>query len=182
MKYITIVRILPEDTIVFSKFQNKNCGKDFSLTWRREAHFKFPSFADVNERPIKMCLVGNTTILELQKPDQVIGQLLIEDPDHKESTGICTKRSPSLTYSQNYTCEIESNFIDVSSLKLDFYVDKKLKLHSNVTFNYAAKKQYIVPIICRDIHKPIHLIELTVTIKIKGKLLKCVYFLHDRLL
>ena len=115
-----------------------------------------------------MCLSGNKTVKELTNTDQIIGKIFIEDEDHKESKGICDKPFPSLKQSQNYTCEIESNVIDASSVKQDFYVDKNLIVHGNTTFNYKAKSQYLVPLMCRDILKPIHIIELTVTINVQG--------------
>ena len=115
-----------------------------------------------------MCLIGNKTVMELTSNDQIIGKIFIEDEDHKSSKGICEKHSPSLDQSQIYSCSIESNIMDVTSLKQDFYIDQNLVLHGNATFNHEAKSQYLVPLLCRDRSKPIHLIELTVTVRVQG--------------
>lgn len=116
-----------------------------------------------------MCLFGNKTVLELQNTDQVIGQIFIEDEDHKETKRICESSSPSLKQAQSYTCGIESNVIDVTPAKQIFYVDDKLVLHGNTTFDFKEKRQYIVPLMCRDKTKPIHVTELVVTINVIGK-------------
>lgn len=120
---------------------------------------------------MKICLHGNKTVTELEMTDQVIGQIFIEDEDHKESKGICNKVSPFIKQSQNYSCEIESNFIAVPLLKRDFYVDESLVLHGNTTFDHKAKPFYLVPLMCRDRQKPIHIIDLIVRIRVIGKLL-----------
>lgn len=115
-----------------------------------------------------MCLIGNKTVMELTSIDQIIGKIFIEDEDHRLSKGICEKHSPSLDQSQIYSCTIESNVMDVTSLKDDFYIDRNLFLHANATFSYEANSQYLVPLLCRDRSKPIHIIELTVTVRVQG--------------
>ena len=126
---------------------------------------------DVNERPIKMCLIGNKTVMELTNSDQIVGKIFIEDEDHKQSKGICESSSPTLDQSKIYSCRIESNVIDVTPLKQDFYIDKNLFLHGHTTFDFSARSQYLVPLMCTDKSKPIHTIELSVTVRVKGSLL-----------
>ena len=115
-----------------------------------------------------MCLIGNKTVMELTSSDQIVGKIFIEDEDHKGSKGICEKPSPSLGQSQSYSCSIDSNIIDVSSLRRSFYIDKSLVLHGNTTFDYKAKSQYSIPLMCKDVLKPVHIIELVVTVHVKG--------------
>jgi len=122
---------------------------------------------NVNERPIKMCLIGNKTVMELTNSDQIVGKIFIEDEDHKQSKGICESSSPTLDQSKIYSCRIESNVIDVTSLKQDFYIDKNLVLHGHTIFDFSARSQYLVPLMCTDKSKPIHTIELSVTIRVK---------------
>ena len=118
-----------------------------------------------------MCLIGNKTVMELTNSDQIVGKVFIEDEDHIQSKGICESPSPTLDQSRSYSCKIESNVIDVTSLKHDFYIDKNLVLHGNTTFDFSARSQYLVPLMCTDKSKPIHSIELTVTVRVKGSFL-----------
>eukprot|EP00794_Sanderia_malayensis_P000604 gene604-1265_t len=123
---------------------------------------------NVNEKPVRMCLLGNHTVPELQPAGQVIGRIVIEDPDQKETIGICSRTSGKVEIrgGSRYICSIESNDGDISKIRSNFLIDKNLTLRSNETFVYRVKKSYAVPITCTDVNKPIHLIKMIATIKV----------------
>ncbi len=126
--------------------------------------------SDVNEKPVNMCLLNmQSTIPEKSPTDTAIGQIAIEDPDHPDSKGICQKsRSPASQY-LSYTCEIASSTVSVRDFKAKFYIDQHFYLHRKGDLSYKDKQVYNVPIRCRELLKPIHLIQRTFTVKIQGE-------------
>ena len=127
--------------------------------------------SDVNEKPVNLCLLDAISVIPEKSPsNSVIGRLAIEDPDHPESKGACSKPSivgPLHYYA--YTCSIYSASMNIDDIKKKFYIDQSFQLHRKSDFDYRTKDVYNIPILCRDKEKPIHLIEKVFIVRIQGK-------------
>ena len=131
----------------------------------------FRSFADVNEAPVNLCLLNAKTVIsEKSRLISSIGQIALEDPDHPKSMGICQTSTKILSPQYlSYTCDIWSSSDNVDDIKMKFYIDQHFVLNRKGDLSYKARQSYVIPIMCRDVTKPIHLIERSFTVSVKGR-------------
>ena len=131
--------------------------------FRGSFHIPLAYHLDVNEKPSSICLHGNT-IAEGLPAQTVVGQVIVEDPDHTSTRDACrNKTSDARGTRLNFGCKIESE-----SDKRYFELSSDLTLRTKMIFIMETNNVYNVELTCTDKNAPLHTVTRSVEVTITG--------------